>query len=129
MKIISLVSGGIDSPVATYLIGYYVDEIILLHADVTPFLETTDREVFLSIAKQLKTVTPCSMKTYIIPHSESLKVFQRHCDKRYTCVFCKRMLLRYAEVIAKKEGCSAILMGDSLGQVASQTLHNLLVID
>ena len=47
----------------------------------------------------------------------------------YTCIFCKRMLLRYAEKIAEKQEADAIVMGDSLGQVASQTLHNINVIN
>ena len=69
------------------------------------------------------------MKTYVVPHGNSLNLYRKNCDIKFTCIFCKRMLLRYAEKIAEKEGADAIVMGDSLGQVASQTLQNILVID
>ncbi len=129
MKLVSLVSSGIDSPVATYLLSSYADEVILLHADTTPFIEEKEKKVFLSLSKQLRKTLGYPIDVHIVPHGEALKVFKENCDKHYTCVFCKRMLLRYAEAIASLNGCSAIVMGDSLGQVASQTLYNLRVID
>ncbi|UCH72033.1 MAG: hypothetical protein JSW62_00330, partial [Thermoplasmatales archaeon] len=58
-----------------------------------------------------------------------LNFYKINCNIKFSCIFCKRMLLRYAEKIAEKEGANAIIMGDSLGQVASQTLQNILVID
>jgi thiamine biosynthesis protein ThiI len=129
MKFISLISSGIDSPVATYLFSKKSSELILIHADGRPF--TDDREInnFISIAKCLKKQSKTKMKFFIIPHGENLKIYQRNCNNKYTCVFCKRMLLRYAEKILNEENGNAIIMGDSLGQVASQTLYNIKVID
>ena len=129
MKFISLLSSGIDSPVATYLLSKKADEIIFLHADTRPF--TDDREIdnFINLAKHLKKIMPCKVRAYIISHGKSLSDYKKNCDNKYTCVFCKRMLLRYAESLAKKEGADAIIMGDSLGQVASQTLQNIKTIE
>ena len=65
----------------------------------------------------------------LIPHGGTLQSYKTRCDNKFTCVFCKRMMLRYAEAIAKKEDADAIVMGDSLGQVASQTLQNIRVVE
>ncbi len=129
MKFVSLISSGIDSPVATYLLSKKADEIILLHGDIIPFTDQREIENFTVLVDHLKKIIPCFIKTYVIPHGESLNTFKQNCDNRYTCVFCKRILLKYGERIAKNEGADAIIMGDSLGQVASQTLQNIRAID
>ena len=129
MKFVSLMSSGIDSPVATYLISKKAEEIILVHSDNRPF--TDDREInnFVLIAKYLKKKIRSKIKAYLVPHGKTLVSYKESCEDRFTCVFCKRMMLRYAEKIAENEGADAIVMGDSLGQVASQTLQNLRVVD
>ena len=129
MKLVSLISSGIDSPVATYLLSKKAEEIILVHGDIQPFTDKREIENFLQLARHLKKITSCSLKVYLVPHGSSLSTFKQNCNNKFTCVFCKRMLLRYAEKIAKKEGAEAIVMGDSLGQVASQTLQNIRTIE
>ena len=129
MKFVSLVSSGIDSPVATYLLADKAEEIIFVHADNRPF--TDDREItnFINLARFLHRLLPCKTKAYVVSHGAALTSFQQSNNPRFTCVFCKRMMLRYAEAIARKENASAIIMGDSLGQVASQTLQNIRVVE
>jgi len=129
MKFVSLISSGIDSPVATYRLSKKAEALALLHADNRPF--TDDREIqnFIKLAKHLKKVIPSAIKAYNVSHGEALAAYKKEGENRFTCVFCKRMLVRYAEAIAKKEHADAIIMGDSLGQVASQTLQNIRVID
>ncbi len=129
MKFVSLISSGIDSPVATYLISKKVEEIILVHSDNRPFTDEREINNFISISKYFKKNIRCKIKAYIVPHGQSLVSYKENCEDRFTCVFCKRMMVRYAEKIAKNEEADAIVMGDSLGQVASQTLQNLRVID
>ncbi|RLF41037.1 MAG: hypothetical protein DRN12_04045 [Thermoplasmata archaeon] len=129
MKLVSLISSGIDSPVATYLVSKYSERVILLHADTAPFIEREERTVFLKLVEQLRRIISKPLSIYIVPHGIALKVFQENCSRRFTCILCKRMLIRYAESIARKENSIAIVMGDSLGQVASQTLYNIQVID
>jgi thiamine biosynthesis protein ThiI len=129
MKFVSLISSGIDSPVATYLVSKIPDEIILLHGDIRPYTDDREIENFLRIVNHLKKASSCKFKTYVLPHGISLGDYKEECNDRYTCIFCKRMLLRYAEKVAEKEGADAIVMGDSLGQVASQTLQNINTID
>jgi len=129
MKTVSLISSGIDSPVATFLMSKKTKNIILVHVDTKPYTDQREKQVFLKLARHLKKMTKQPIKTYIIPHGNSLKTFQQNCDKKYTCIFCKRMMLRYAEKIAQKEQADTIIMGDSLGQVASQTLQNIQTIE
>jgi tRNA uracil 4-sulfurtransferase len=129
MKFVALVSSGIDSPVATYLLSKKADEIILLHADNRPFTDQREIEKFVTLAKFLDTVVPSTLTAFLIPHGQTLLSYKQNCDAKFSCVVCKRMMLRYAEAVAVQESADAIIMGDSLGQVASQTLQNERVVE
>jgi len=129
MKFVSLISSGIDSPVATYLLSNKAEEIILLHADNRPFTDDREIEKFVTLAKYLKPMVPSKLTALLIPHGQTLQTYKIKCDNKFTCVVCKRMMLRYAEAIAKKVHADSIVMGDSLGQVASQTLQNIRVVE
>jgi thiamine biosynthesis protein ThiI len=129
MKFVALMSSGIDSPVATYLLSKYTEEIILVHADNRPFTDDREIDKFITLAKYLKKHLPSKLTAMILPHGTTLDAYKIHCNNKYTCVVCKRMMLRYAEAIAQKGHADAIVMGDSLGQVASQTLQNLRVVE
>jgi tRNA uracil 4-sulfurtransferase len=129
MKLVALISSGIDSPVAAFLLSKKVDELILLHADNRPFTDDREIEKFITLAKYLKTLVPSKLSALLLPHGQSLDAYKIHCNNKFTCVVCKRMMLRYAEAVAQKEHADAIIMGDSLGQVASQTLQNLRVVE
>ncbi len=129
MNLVSLLSSGIDSPVATYLLSKQATRIIVVHADTRPF--TDDRELanYRKLVSYLQQQLSLNIKAYVVSHGAALSAFKQQCNQRFTCVFCKRMLVRYAEAIARKEHASALIMGDSLGQVASQTLQNLKTVD
>ena len=129
MKLIALISSGIDSPVAAYLMSKKADELILLHADNRPFTDDCEIEKFLRLASYLKTVVSSRLSALLLPHGTSLETYTQVCNTKFTCVVCKRMMLRYAEAIAHIEHADALVMGDSLGQVASQTLQNLRVVE
>jgi thiamine biosynthesis protein ThiI len=129
MKFVALVSSGIDSPVATYLLSKNADEIILIHADNRPFTDDREIDKFITLAKYLKKLVPSELHAMLVPHGKTLQSYKTNSDSKFTCVVCKRMMLRYAEAIAKKEYADAIIMGDSLGQVASQTLQNIRVVE
>lgn len=129
MKLVSLISSGIDSPVATYLMSKKADELVLVHGNGRPFTDEIETENFILIARYLKLIIRNNLKAYVVPHGKALKNYKLNCNNKLTCVFCKRMLLRCADEIAKIEGAEAIVMGDSLGQVASQTLQNIKTID
>ncbi|MEM0466032.1 MAG: hypothetical protein QXL17_04540 [Candidatus Thermoplasmatota archaeon] len=129
MKFVALISSGIDSPVAAYLLANKVEELIFVHADNQPFTDASEVDHFKLLTQYLKKYMSCSVKTYIVPHGLALATYKKQANHHFTCVFCKRMMVRYAEKIAEKENACAVVMGDSLGQVASQTLRNLRVVD
>lgn len=127
MKIVVLMSGGIDSPVAAYLLAQN-HEVILFHMDNRPFTDDRERGKVEKLVKKLREAAGKEMALYTAPHGAvSQAAFAKACTSRYQCVLCKRMMLRTAQALAKKLGADAIGTGESLGQVASQTLQNMYV--
>lgn len=125
MKLISLMSNGIDSPVASYKMGMMGAEVILLHMDNRPYTDDRSIENVKAIAERLREVTGKEYPLYIAPHGGNQTEISEKCDRSYQCVMCKRIMQRTARELAKMLGAEAIVMGDSLGQVASQTLRNI----
>ena len=125
MKLLALISGGIDSPVAAYLMDKAGAEITLLHMDNRPFADDKSVEKVKLLAERLREVTGSPFPLYSAPHGMSQEEISKTCDRNYQCVLCKRTMLRAAQEAAGRLGCGGIVMGDSLGQVASQTLRNL----
>jgi tRNA uracil 4-sulfurtransferase len=130
MKAIALLSSGIDSPVSIYILSSYMDEIVFMHADGRPYTDNKEIENFKVLANHLRKKVSCKTKTCMVPHGKSIESYKNSkSHPRYCCVFCKRMMVRYANSLANHIGAEVIIMGDSLGQVASQTLANIQVVD
>jgi len=125
MKLISLMSNGIDSPVASYLMSRMGADVVLLHMDNRPFTDDRSIENVKMIAERLREVTGKEFPLYVVKHGPNQETIREGCDKQYQCVMCKRVMQRTARELAKNLGASGIIMGDSLGQVASQTLKNI----
>jgi thiamine biosynthesis protein ThiI len=125
MKLISLISGGIDSPVATQLMLEKGAEIVALHFDNRPFTGDGQLNKIKGIVEHLERLSKKNIKTYVVSHKESHIAFTKNCKRNLHCVLCRRMMLRVAEKVAQMEGAEALLTGESLGQVASQTLRNI----
>lgn len=125
MKLIALISSGIDSPVAAYKMAMRGADIVLLHMDNRPYAEDASTDDAIALAEQLRKVTGRDMPLYFAPHGPSQDAIAHGCDRPYQCVMCKRVMQRTARELGKMLGCSGIVMGDSLGQVASQTLRNI----
>jgi thiamine biosynthesis protein ThiI len=127
LKGLLLNSGGIDSPVAAYMMADY--DLMSIHFNNYPYsadsTDTVDR-IIVQLSKIVDKDIP-SLTAYL---GRSLSAFLESCgkeDRKYTCIFCKRMMLRIAETLAEDYHCQFLLTGENLGQVASQTLHNLYV--
>ena len=127
-KLVSLVSGGIDSPVAAYMMIQRGVEIVAVHMDNRPFTDDKNLDKALLLVRHLQEVTKSPIRTYVVPHGPNHVTFARNCDRHLHCLFCRRMMFRVAERIAEKEGAVGILTGESMGQVASQTVQNLTVV-
>ena len=125
MKVVCLLSGGIDSPVAAYLMAKVGAEVILLHMDNRPYADDGLMNRAVRLTEQLRKVTGQEMPLYVAPHGVSQKAISEKIDSLYQCVMCKHVMQLTAKELCKKLGASAIVMGDSLGQVASQTLLNI----
>ena len=125
MRLVALVSGGIDSPVAAYKMTERGADVVLLHMDNRP--HTDDRCIAKAkkIAGRLSVVTGKEIQLYAADHGINQTLIKKGCDNSYQCVLCKRLMMHVAKEFALRNGCSGIVMGDSLGQVASQTLRNI----
>ncbi|MDD1702703.1 MAG: 7-cyano-7-deazaguanine synthase [Methanoregula sp.] len=126
-KLVSLISGGIDSPVATYLMIRRGVEIVAVHMDNRPFTDEKNLNKTMRLVSHLQDLTGSPITTYVVPHGPNHINFARNCQRHLHCLFCRRMMYRIAGKIAERVGADGILTGESLGQVASQTLQNLMV--
>lgn len=125
MKAIALISGGIDSPVATALALEGGAEVVCAHFSNAPYSSEKTEEKVFEILKHLAEKYRRKIKLYVVPHGANLTEISRKCERKFTCVLCRRMMLRISSRIAEKEKADALLTGESLGQVASQTLSNI----
>jgi thiamine biosynthesis protein ThiI len=125
MRLAVLLSGGIDSPVAAYVMARAGAEIVLLHMDNRPYADDDSVDQVRRLADRLREVTGQGMPLYLAPHHLSQTAIGEVCDRSYRCVMCKRTMQRTAKAFALAHDCRGIVMGDSLGQVASQTLRNI----
>ncbi|MCX9012602.1 MAG: tRNA 4-thiouridine(8) synthase ThiI [Candidatus Methanoperedens sp.] len=126
-KMVALISGGIDSPVAAWLMMKRGCEIVPLYLNNEPFSDETTRERAIQCIDVLQKWSPQKKFTiYEAPHGENLLAFLSNCDNRLNCVLCRRMMYRIASEVLKLEGAHGIITGSSLGQVASQTSQNML---
>jgi len=129
-KVVCLVSGGIDSPVAAWLAMKKGLTPVFVYFDNSPFTDETTQQRALEAMKKLSQLaSEKRIKLYIVPHGDDLADILRNCPRNLTCVLCRRMMYRVAEKIALKEDAEAIVTGEIIGEHASQTLRNLHVIN
>lgn len=127
-KVVCLVSGGIDSPVAAWLAMKKGLVPVFVYFDNSPFTDETTQQRALEAMKKLSRYSHGKeIKLYIIPHGDDLADILRNCPRNLTCVLCRRMMYRVAEKIAINEGAEAMVTGEIIGEHASQTLRNLRV--
>lgn len=120
MKAISLISTGIDSPVASHLIKKQGFEIVYLHMKTAEGKSENLKALIDIIDPNAKLITE--------DYRPYLNKVRQKATSRFGCVLCKRGMFKRAEEIAKEIGADAIISGDNLGQVASQTIENMKVI-
>ncbi len=128
-KAVALVSGGIDSPVAAWMMMKRGVEVVALFMDCRPLVDDRTIDRAIDAVRVLSTWTNKPIKTIVAPYGEALMEFLKYGDHKLGCVLCKRLMLRVAEKVAESEGALGIVTGDSLGQVASQTLQNMHTIE
>jgi len=124
-KFISLLSGGLDSPIAAYLMIKRGFTPVFLSFLTSDDYEYSMKKKVIKIVKILSKFTKDEVKIYFINHDNNLDVFKEFCDRKLTCVLCKRLMLRLAKKLGKLVQTNIIVTGDILGEQASQTLDNL----
>ncbi|MFA4854991.1 MAG: asparagine synthase-related protein [archaeon] len=125
LKVVALLSGGIDSAAAVGLALEQGLDVVALHYCTVPFADERSEKKARDVAEHLEKRFGRKIKLVIVPFGKVLAEIAKNCERKFNCVLCRRMMLRIAEKLAKEEGASALLSGESLGQVASQTLPNL----
>ncbi len=126
-RVVSLISGGIDSPVAAYRMMQRGCRLIFVHFHSTPYLDKTSQEKVRQLVTAL-TRHQFLSRLYLVPFGEIQRQIVAAVSRPLRVVLYRRMMLRIAEGVARKEKAKALLTGESLGQVASQTLDNMAVI-
>ncbi len=124
-SVVVLMSAGIDSPVAAHMLAESGANVTLLHMDTRPFTDDRTMENVRELISLLKELHP-PMIAYTAEFGEVEKEIAQKANPRYQCILCKRMMYRAAAKLAADIGAKAIGTGESLGQVASQTLSNLV---
>jgi thiamine biosynthesis protein ThiI len=129
-KIVGLLSGGVDSSVACWLTMKRGCPLVPLYLDNAPFTDEDTTARALDVAKKLFSWSiGFPRKIYVVPHGKNLEVLVSEAPKKLTCVLCKRMMYRIAERVAEMERAEGVVTGEAIGEQASQTLHNLRVLN
>ena len=123
-KAISLLSGGIDSPVASFYGIRRGVQMIFLHF-------YTNQKFLEKVRKNIRTLNKYQFKSelYLIPFLDIHKAIFHKTNPELGCILCRRFMFRIAEVLAGKKGADVLFTGENIGQVASQTLANMRVIE
>lgn len=123
-KVVCLLSSGIDSPVAAYRMMTRGCNVIFVHFHSFPF---TDKNSYFNAMTLAKILTKYQYRTkiYFIPLAEIQQVIIESAPAKFRLLLYRRMMFRLAEMIARREKAKALITGESLGQVASQTLENI----
>lgn len=124
-RVVCLISGGIDSPVAAFQMLKRGCAITLLHCDNAPYGQGTVDKVLKNAANLKKYSLGEEVKVYTIKYGKYLEHVINEAPPRMTCVLCKSGMYQIAELLANKQKAKAIVDGSSIGQVASQTLNNI----
>ena len=120
-----LLSGGIDSPVAGYMIAKRGVQLVAVHYHSFPYTSEFAKQKVLDLGKIISEYC-CGLKVYVVPFTDIQMQIHEKCPDDYTTLIMRRYMMRIAERIAQKEEAMALITGESIGQVASQTMEALI---
>lgn len=128
--LVALVSGGIDSPVAAYLMMKRGCRIVPLYVALEGYLDETNLARTKATVEALRRYQP-EIELLVVRDgylARARRTLDSRGEERYTCLLCKRRMYRIAAEVARRVGAKGFVTGESMGQVASQTLDNLMVL-
>ena len=123
-----LLSGGIDSPVAAYMMAKRGVEIEALHFESFPYTSERAREKVLELASIVAEYAG-DIDVHVVSLTKIQEELSRHCEEDYFTLLLRRYMMAIATRIAHERNCGALITGESIGQVASQTAESLVVTD
>ncbi len=128
-RVVCLLSGGIDSPVAAYEVMRRGCTPIFVHFHSKPFTSEASISKVKRLAMVLRNISPSPLELWLVPLLDIQKAVRDSCNERYRTIHYRRFMMMIAEEIATRRGAKALVTGEALGQVASQTLSNMQAID
>ena len=127
-KAVSLLSGGIDSPVSSWMMARRGVWLEMVHFESPPYTSQQAQDKVLELAREL--VPWCGQLTvHIVPFTEIQEEIRRQCPEDYFTLIMRRFMMRLSQAIARQVNAKALVTGESLGQVASQTMMALGVTE
>lgn len=123
-----LLSGGIDSPVAGFMVAKRGMKIDCLHFHSYPFTSKRALQKAIDLAEIMSAYTG-KMRVYSVNLANIYKAINQNCERRETTILSRRFMMRIANKISEANGYQALITGESLGQVASQTIESVAVIN
>lgn len=123
-----LISGGIDSPVASYMMAKRGLELTAIHFASPPYTSERAEEKVVELLKKVSAYSG-RMKMYTVPFTKIQEQIKDKCHEEYFTIIMRRFMMKIAERVAKKNDCLALITGESLGQVASQTIGAIACTD
>ncbi len=119
-----LLSGGIDSPVAAYMMAKRGMKLVAVHFASPPYTSELAKQKVIRLRNIVQEYTT-DVKLYVVPFTEIQLAIHEHCPAEFMITLMRRFMMRVATQIAKMNDCKAIVTGESLGQVASQTVESM----
>jgi len=123
-----LLSGGIDSPVAGFLMAKRGVEVAAVYFHSPPYTSERAKEKVRDLAKALSVYTG-RFKLYVVPFTDTQLCLYKQTQPAKLTLLLKRSMLKIAQVLAEREKCQCLITGDSIGQVASQTMHGVMAME
>lgn len=120
-----MLSGGIDSPVAGYMMAKRGLKLYAMHFHSFPYTSLQAREKVLSLAEILTDYTGGELTVFMVPFTKVQEAIHQRCDSAYMINIMRRIMFRIAERVCENHGIQTVVTGENLGQVASQTIESL----
>lgn len=126
-RVLTLLSGGIDSPVAAWLMMKRGCDVDFIHFYSYPYVGIQSKEKVIDLAKRI-TQFQNSGRLFVVPFQKIQEAIHEKCHERFRTLLYRRAMQRISTEVATAHGMQALVTGESLGQVASQTLENIATV-
>ena len=123
-----MISGGIDSPVAAYMMAKRGIQLTGIHFASPPYTSERAEQKVITLMEKVGRYAG-HMNLHIIPFTRIQEEIQKNCPEEYFTIIMRRFMMRLAQWVARDNDCGALITGESLGQVASQTIPAMAVVD